>query len=140
MTDQLHQSLLAAARILQRNNDGLEIFRPTAYQEPVVLSKATEHLVQGGTRSGKSTIVAAMVAAYARNKQIVFSDGRRFNVREKEWADRPVVVWLVGLQLSHIGQTLYRLLRKPVLSTASRIRSRAGCERGNPEWFREMTQ
>lgn len=113
MTDQLTQALMAAARLLQRGNDGLEIFRPTSYQEPVILAKATEHLVQGGTRSGKSTIVAALIAAYARNRPITFSDGSKHNIREKAWANRPVVVWLVGLQLSHIGQTLYRLLRQP---------------------------
>lgn len=113
MTAQLTQALQAAARLVQRSNDGLELFRPTAYQEPVVLSKATEHLVQGGTRSGKSTIVAAIIAAYARNRQIVFSDGSRHDIRERAWANRQVIVWLVGLQLNHIGQTLYRLLRKP---------------------------
>jgi len=109
----LSDALKAAARLVRLNNDALELFRPTKYQEPVAMTKASECLVQGGTRSGKSTIVAAMVAAYARNKPIIFADGTKHDIREKAWASRSTTVWLIGLQLNHIGQTLYRLLRKP---------------------------
>lgn len=109
----LQTGLAAAARIAKAKLDALEIFRPTEYQEQVVLCDASEILVQGGTRSGKSTIVAAMIAAYLRNMPITFADGTKHHIREPDWADRPVTIWLIGLQLNHIGQTLYRLLCKP---------------------------
>ncbi len=109
----LQQGVAAAAKVAKAKLDALEIFRPTEYQEKVVTCDATEILVQGGTRSGKSTIVAAMIAAYLRGKPITFADGTKHEVREPGWKDRPVTVWLVGLQLNHIGQTLYRLLCRP---------------------------
>ena len=109
----LQQGVAAAAKVAKAKLDALEIFRPTEYQEKVVTCDATEILVQGGTRSGKSTIVAAMIAAYLRGKPITFADGTKHEVREPGWKDRPVTVWLVGLQLNHIGQTIYRLLCRP---------------------------
>lgn len=109
----LKQGVAAAAKIAKQKLDALELFRPTDYQENVVNSTASEILVRGGTRSGKSVIVAAMVAAYLRNKPITFADGSKHHVREEAWRDRPTTVWLIGLQLNHVGQTLYRLLCKP---------------------------
>jgi len=109
----LQTGLAAAAKVAKAKLDALELFRPTAYQEQVVLCKATEVLVQGGTRSGKSMIVAAMVASYLRNKPITFADGSKHDMREPAWRGRATTVWLCGLQLNHIGQTLYRLLCKP---------------------------
>ncbi len=109
----LQQGVAAAAKVAKAKLDALEIFRPTEYQEKVVTCDATEILVEGGTRSGQSTIVAAMIAAYLRGKPITFADGTKHEVREPGWKDRPVTVWLVGLQLNHIGQTLYRLLCRP---------------------------
>lgn len=109
----LQTGIAAAAKLAKTKIDALELFRPTEYQEAVVLCDASEILVQGGTRSGKSTIVAAMIAAYLRNKPITFADGSKHYVREPGWKDRPVNLWLIGLQLNHIGQTIYRLLCKP---------------------------
>lgn len=106
----VRQGLEAAAKVSAQKLDALELFRPTAYQEQVVLCPASEILVQGGTRSGKSVIVTAMISAYLRNKPIIFADGSRHDMREIGWLNRAVVVWLVGLQLNHIGQTLHRLL------------------------------
>jgi hypothetical protein len=107
------KAMLAAVKLARRQVDALELFRPTEYQERVVQTSASEILVQGGTRSGKSTIVAAMIASYVRNKPLVFADGTRWHIREKAWRHRPVRVWLIGLQLSHVGQTIYRLLCSP---------------------------
>jgi len=109
----LQTGLAAAAKVAKAKLDALEIFRPTSYQEQVVLCDATEILVQGGTRSGKSTIVAAIIASYLRNKPIIFADGSKHDMREPGWVGRPTTVWLIGLQLNHVGQTLYRLLCKP---------------------------
>lgn len=103
----------AAARIAKGKLDALELFRPTDYQEHVVRSDASEILVQGAPRTGKSVVVAAMMAAYVRDMSITFADGTKHRMREEEWQNRPVILWLIGLQLNHIGQTLYRLLCKP---------------------------
>jgi len=104
--------LQAAARIARSKIDALELFRPTEYQEAAILTfqQATEMLIKGGTRSGKSVCAAAIIASYLRNKPITFADGSVHHMREPGWQHRPVVAWLVGLQLNHIGQTLHRLL------------------------------
>ena len=109
----LQTGIAAAAKLAKTKIDALELFRPTKYQEDVVLSGASEILVQGAPRSGKSTIVAVILASYLRNKPITFSDGSKHSTREPGWQGRPVNVWLIGLQLNHIGQTIYRLLCKP---------------------------
>jgi hypothetical protein len=109
----LQTGLAAAAKLAKQKLDALEIFRPTDYQEAVVTSTASEILVRGGTRSGKSVIVAAIVASYLRNKPIIFADGTKHDMREPAWRDRPTTTWLIGLQLNHVGQTLYRLLCRP---------------------------
>ena len=109
----LQTGVAAAAKLAKSKIDALELFRPTQYQEEVVLTTASEILVQGAPRSGKSTIVAVMLASYLRNKPVIFSDGSKHHVREPGWRERPVNVWLIGLQLNHVGQTLYRLLCKP---------------------------
>lgn len=106
----LQQGLAAAAKVAKQKLNALDLFRPTDYQEEVVLSDASEILVQGAPRSGKSVVVAAMMAAYLLNKPITFADGSVHSVREPQWETRPVVMWLIGLQLNHIGQTLHRLL------------------------------
>lgn len=109
----LQTGVAAAAKLAKAKVDALEIFRPTEYQEKVVLCDASEILVQGAPRTGKSTVVAAMMASYLRNKPVIFADGSKHLIREPGWRDRPVNVWLIGLQLNHIGQTIYRLLCKP---------------------------
>jgi hypothetical protein len=109
----LQQGVAAAAKVAKAKLDALEIFRPTIYQEAVVTSRASEVLVQGAPRSGKSVIVAAMVASYLRNKPVTFADGSKHDMREPGWQKRPITAWLIGMNLAHIGQTLYRLLCRP---------------------------
>lgn len=109
---ELNLGLQAATKIARQKLNALELFRPTEYQEAVVLCEESEVLVKGGTRSGKSTIVAVMIAAYLLNVPITFADGTKHFVRELGWRKKAVIVWLIGLQLNHIGQTLYRLLRQ----------------------------
>lgn len=106
----LQQGLAAAAKVAKQKLNALDLFRPTDYQEDIVTCDASEILVQGAPRSGKSVIVAAMIAAYLLNRPITFADGTTHNIREPAWANRPVITWLIGLQLNHIGQTLHRLL------------------------------
>jgi len=106
----VQQGLAAAAKIAKQKLDGLELWRGTEYQEEAIRTDASEILIQGGTRSGKSMVAAVMVASYLRNKPIHFRDGTTWNMREPTWVNRPVTVWLCGNLLSHIGATIHRLL------------------------------
>lgn len=109
----IQQGLAAAAHIAKRKLDGLELFRPADYQEAAVLSEASELLICGGTRSGKTTIAIAMMASYLRNKPIIFADGTQHHMREPGLRNKSTICWTVGEHLNHIGQTIFRMLRKP---------------------------
>lgn len=103
-----------AAYTAMVNSDGLEFFRPMprrfSPQEEAVESPAQKKLLRGGNRSGKSTIAAAMVAAFARDVPIKTEDGREIHIRRPDQRGRPMVIWIVGYDWDHVGKTLHRLL------------------------------
>lgn len=109
------QAYRAAAELARRSNDGVEMFRPLPHQERVFTSKVTELLVRGGNRSGKSTTAAVLFAAAARDKKITLRDGRRLYARLPWQRRRPLLMWVVGEQWQHIGDTIWRMLFKPGL-------------------------
>ena len=109
---EINQTLQAASVLNSRRMQALELFRPFPYQDEFLLDQATEILVQGGTRSGKSAIVAARIAAYVLNKQITLSNGLKVNIRPEEHRNKETgEVWVIGKQTNH-SRTFYRLLFK----------------------------
>ena len=110
----------AAARVYQKRMRALELFRPFSYQDKFLLSDATEALVQGGTRSGKSTIVAACVAGYALNQPVYTSFGMPVQMRPERFQKTSNgEIWVIGKQTNH-ASTIYRLLFKAGLFTIVR--------------------
>ena len=111
--NQLSTSMRAAQRLQSRRMQALELFRPFPYQDEFLFCGATEILVQGGTRSGKSTIIGASVASYALNRPLHTSMGCRINMREERFQDKPNgEIWVIGKQMNH-SSTIYRLLFEP---------------------------
>ena len=107
---EIGNQLKAAAALRSKRMQGLELFRPFPYQDPVVLDRATEMLVQGGTRSGKSVIIAAMVAAFIQDMAITLSCGVKVPIRPEQYKGRDVgEIWVIGKQTNH-SRTIYRLL------------------------------
>lgn len=111
MHEQLNIS--AIAEVARRRNDSLKLFRPLLTQEDYFLSEASEVLSKGGNRTGKSLCTAVKFAAIARDVPITFADGSHHDMRLPHQKGRPLTMWVVGLQLNHIGQTIYRLLFEP---------------------------
>lgn len=115
--------LLAAQELAARQNDGLEMFRAISpeiapgYPDQVGFFKcdATEILARGGNRSSKTTSCAVRCAAVARDKDIVMWNGERVPGRLPHQKGRPLTIWLIGLQLNHIGHTMHRVLFRPGL-------------------------
>lgn len=107
--------LKAAAELSRRQNDGLAMFRAMPTQEDFFHSNASEIGLWGGNRSGKSTSAAVKFAAVARDKPVYDSHGNAIEQRLPWQKDRPLLMWIVGLQLNHLGQTIYRLLFRPGL-------------------------
>lgn len=91
--------------------DPLRLFRPLSTQEPILRCQASQIIVRGGNRSGKSVVAAAMTAAVARKRQLIGLDGKPFAPFRP--LDRPQVIWTIGKGEDHIGQTIYRLLFEP---------------------------
>lgn len=96
----------------RRRNMALAMFRPMAHQEPFFREYAREFLCRGGNRSGKSTCAAAKFASIACNFPITLDDGTIIDQRQPWQRDRPLVMWIIGYDLQHIGQTIHRLLFK----------------------------
>lgn len=105
----------ALQTIRRRTVDGVALFRPAPNQEAFFRCRDSEVLLRGGNRSGKSTCVAVRFAAVARQMPITFANGDQQVMRLPHQMDRPLLMWVVGYDLRHIGQTIYRLLFRPGL-------------------------
>ena len=105
------QSLLgAAAEIARRSTEALRLYRPMPSQFPFHNSPATERVVRGGNRGGKSTCAAVEFASAATETQLTAADGTPIPFR---YPKGPKLMWVVGYDQKHIGQTIYRLLFRP---------------------------
>jgi len=104
---------LAAALEERKARDGeaLSLFRAMPSQVGFISSFASERLVRGGNRSGKSTIAAVEVASAACRRPVLDPDG--LPLPYKYPTNRALTIWIIGLGETHIGDTLYRLLFLP---------------------------
>lgn len=109
------ESQRAAIELARRQQDGLAMFRALPYQAAFLSSRASEILVRGGNRSGKSTIAAARFAAIARDVPLYGPDGTAYDMRLPWQKNRPLLMWVIGLGWDHIGDTIWRLLFRPGL-------------------------
>jgi len=110
----------------QRQSDGLALFRAldpsipgipdTAPNQVELIScQATEVMYRGGNRSGKSTAGSIRFACAARDLPFYDWSGNKHYVRPQYQRGKPLTMWVIGLQLNHIGQTIHRLLFEPGL-------------------------
>ena len=69
-----------------------------------------EILFRGGNRAGKSIWAAAEFAAAALGLPLLDMDGKPMPLK---YPKPPLTMWVIGFDLKHIGQTIYRLLFLP---------------------------
>jgi len=100
--------------MLERERDGVRMFRTLDYQDNIFLSEASEYLILGGNRSGKSICAASKFAAVARDIPVVLSDGREVDQRLSWQKNHALKMWAIGLNWDHV-RTIYRLLFRPGL-------------------------
>lgn len=93
-----------------REREALAVFRPLPNQVPIFTSTASEFVVRGGNRSGKSVCGVALFSAALTRQQIIGPDG---NPLPYQWPKWPLITWVIGWGEDHIGQTLFRLLFEP---------------------------
>ena len=101
------------AEVASRQLEALRLFRPFPEQVPFFQCTARETLVRGGNRAGKSLISALRFAAIATDRPITLPDGTPQSIRLPHQKNRPLIMWTIGYQQNHIGQTIYRLLFRP---------------------------
>lgn len=100
---------------LDRRGRGLSrVYRPSKTQEEIHRSKASELIVRGGKRAGKSVAVSREFAARVTGEPVIADDG---TVIPLNWPapnpGYPRIYWIIGWSTDHIGQTIYRLLFEP---------------------------
>lgn len=97
------------AHLTRERISAISIFRPMPSQERVLRSKASEILVRGGNRAGKSIIAAVRFAAIALGKKITLRDGTQVDPRLPWQRGRSLLMWVIGVQINH-SPTIHRLL------------------------------
>lgn len=98
----------------RRQREALRVYRPQMYQEAFHRSLAHERVAIGGKRSGKSTAAACEFASQVLGIPIIGADGNplpmKYPVADPK---HPKTYWVIGWDIKHIGQTIYRLLFEP---------------------------
>ena len=127
MAYEFHYDLATRIKAIKSLNaklaDGLKMLRligpdlDPGYNNQVGVVDSVRTKVETGVfetnRAGKTLLAAGIVAAAARDMPLVAHDGREIHVRPEHHRDREITLWGVGLQLNHIGQTMFRMLFEP---------------------------
>ena len=93
----------------RRDTEALRIYRPYGGQIKFHQSGASEKIIRGGKRSGKTVAAVLEFAAVATGQTITGPDGKPLERHIRmPVPDDPLLRWVIGWGLSHIGQTLYR--------------------------------
>jgi hypothetical protein len=112
MSNQAQQKLSAIkAELARREREVLRVYRPSVQQSPMHQSSASEVIVRGGKRAGKSVCVSAEFASRVTGEPILSPDGSvilpKYPVASPDY---PRIYWIIGWDTKHIGQTIHRLL------------------------------
>lgn len=100
------QELIALNELAARETEAIRLFRPEAYQTPIFTSTASELLIIGGSRAGKSMCMAARIAAAALGLPVIGWDGKPITLNHPK---PPLAIWLIGKGEDHCA-TWHRLL------------------------------
>ena len=96
-----------AAEAHRREGEALRLFRPMETQMPFLLSEASERIIRGGNRSGKTVLATAEVASAATGIPLTGPDGKELPFRFP--TDRPLTIWIIGYDQKHIAR-IYKFL------------------------------
>lgn len=106
-----------------REQHPLRIYRPTDQQLPVHESGSSEVLTIGGRRSGKTLAVVMEFASRILGIPITRQDGTEIPLRFRAPSRKnPGLYWVIGLNVDHIGQTIYHRLFSEGLGAGANFR------------------
>lgn len=111
------------AELEKREMHPLRVYRPTEQQLPIHEGQSTEMIVVGGKRSGKTLSVTMEYGSRILGIPITRPDGTQITGRrfKRSSVKNPKLYWVIGLNVDHIGQTLYHRLFSPGLGCDFRI-------------------
>jgi len=99
----------------RRAKEALRVYRP-AKQLPFHQSNARELVLRGGKRSGKSVGVVAEFASRVLGIPVTDPANNFIPLKYPVSTPKdPLLFWVVGWDVDHLGQTVYRLLFQPGL-------------------------
>ena len=96
----------------RRAGEALRLYRPRPSQLPFHLSRASERVLRGGVRSGKTVGACIEVASACLGIPIIGPDNIPLPFTYP--IDRPLVVWVIGFDQKHISR-MHRKLFRPGL-------------------------
>jgi len=100
-----------AVELAVRRSEGLRLYRPMGKQLQFHMSYASERVVRGGVRSGKSMASFAEDASAATGVSIIGPDNNPLPFKYP--TAEPLLIWCIGYDQRHIGGTIYRMLFEP---------------------------
>ena len=120
-----------------RRLDGLKMARVTDHQVPIIEDPSSEILIAGGNRGSKSFSAALRFASIARDIPVTSMSGKTIDCRLPHQKDRPLIMWVIGDHLKHIGQNIHRFLFRPGMFWIIRDLKTNGWRSWNPVQFPE---
>lgn len=93
------QARAALIELAKRQVDALRLYEPMPAQDKFHRCKASEIVVRGGNRSGKST------CAFVEDARCM----RRMDPYQK-YPDKPLLMYVIGYDQDHIGRVVHRML------------------------------
>jgi len=92
----------------RRQKEALRIYRPMESQADFHRSAAGELILSGGKRSGKTVAVAAEFASRILGIPIELPNGKKIPLRfPPSTVKEPLLYWVIGWDVDHIGQTIF---------------------------------
>lgn len=103
------------------SREALVVYRPSVWQLPVHECRSQEVIVYGGKQAGKSVCASIEFASRVLGIPIIGPDGPiplKFPVSTQ---NDPRTYWIIGLDVTHIGKTIYRLLFSMGMKNSLRV-------------------
>jgi len=85
---------------------GINLYRPMPSQLPFHLSKASERIVTGGVRGGKTSCAVAEFTSAALQTALTAADGTEI---PNNYPKRPLLLWVIGFDEKHIARIYKKL-------------------------------
>lgn len=102
-----------------RNREALSVYRPMhSGQQRIHESTATELLVRGGKRSGKTLGVICEFGSRLLGRQLFDMSGNLMPIHwDSPTPTSPRLYWIIGWAVNHLGQSMYPYLFMPGMGT-----------------------